>query len=75
MTIPTLVAQPHYRGTASGFVYMFVKLPSFLAIFLFPSLFAAIGQANATLFVAVFPLIGLLSAIFILPEVYGFEQD
>jgi MFS family permease len=75
MTIPTVVAKPEYRGTASGFAYMFVKLPSFLAIFLFPSLFAAIGQANATLFVAIFPLIGLLAAIFILPEVYGYEQD
>jgi predicted MFS family arabinose efflux permease len=75
MTIPTVVAKPEYRGTASGFAYMFVKLPSFLAIFLFPSLFAAVGQATATLFVAVFPLIGLLAAIFILPEVYGFEHD
>jgi MFS family permease len=75
MTIPTMVAKPEYRGTASGFAYMFVKLPSFLAIFLFPSLFAAIGKANATLFVAVFPLIGLLAAIFILPEVYGYEHD
>jgi MFS family permease len=75
MTIPTLVAKPEYRGTASGFAYMFVKLPSFLAIFLFPSLFAAIGQASATLFVAIFPLIGLLAAIFILPEVYGYEHD
>ena len=75
MTIPTLVAKPEYRGTASGFAYMFVKLPSFVAIFLFPSLFAAVGQATATLLVAIFPLIGLLSAIFILPEVYGFEHD
>jgi MFS family permease len=75
MTIPTMVAKPEYRGTASGFAYIFVKLPSFLAIFLFPSLFAAIGQANATLFVAVFPLIGLLAAIFVLPEVYGYDSD
>jgi MFS family permease len=75
MTIPTLVARPEYRGTASGFAYMFVKLPSFLAIFLFPSVFAAIGQAHATLLVAIFPLIGLLAAIFILPEVYGYEHD
>lgn len=75
MTIPTMVAKPEYRGTASGFAYMFVKLPAFLAIFLFPSLFAVIGQAGATLFVAIFPLIGLLAAIFILPEVYGFEND
>jgi MFS family permease len=75
MTIPAMVAKPEYRGTASGFAYMFVKLPSFLAIFLFPAVFTAIGQANATLLVAIFPLIGLLSAIFILPEVYGFEHD
>jgi MFS family permease len=75
MTIPTVVAKPQYRGTASGFAYMFVKLPSFLAIFLFPALFAAIGQAAATLFVAIFPLIGLLAAIFILPEIYGYEHD
>ena len=75
MTIPTVVAKPEYRGTASGFAYMFVKLPLFLAIFLFPALFAAIGQANATLFVAIFPLIGLLAAILILPEIYGFEHD
>ena len=75
MTIPTLVARPQYRGTASGFSYMFVKLPSFLAIFLFPSVVASIGQAYATLLVAIFPLIGLLSAIFILPEVYGYESD
>jgi MFS family permease len=75
MTIPTMVARPEYRGTASGFAYIFVKLPAFLSIFLFPVLFTAIGKANATLFVAVFSLIGLLAAIFILPEVYGFEHD
>ena len=75
MTIPTMVAKPEYRGTASGFAYIFVKLPSFVAIFLFPSLFAAIGQANATLLVAIFPVIGLLAAIFVLPEVYGFDRD
>jgi MFS family permease len=75
VTIPAMVARPEYRGTATGFAYMFVKLPAFLAIFLFPVLFSAIGQANATLFTAIFPLIGLLAAIFILPEVYGFEHD
>ncbi|MDQ0392390.1 MFS transporter [Labrys monachus] len=75
MTIPTMVARPEYRGTASGFAYIFVKLPSFLGIFLFPVLFGAIGQANATLVTAIFPLMGLLAAIFILPEVYGYEDD
>jgi MFS family permease len=75
VTIPAMVAKPEYRGTATGFAYVFVKLPAFLAIFLFPVLFSAIGQANATLFTALFPLAGLLAALFILPEVYGFEQD
>jgi predicted MFS family arabinose efflux permease len=75
MTIPSLVAKPQYLGTASGFAYMFVKLPTFIGIFLFPSLFASIGQANATLLVVVFPLIGLLAAIFVLPEVYGYDND
>ena len=75
MTVPTLVAKPEYRGTASGFAYMFVKLPFFLGLTLFPSFFAAIGQASATLFVAIFPLIGFLAAIFVLPEVYGYDRD
>jgi MFS family permease len=75
VTVPAMVAKPEYRGTATGFAYVFVKLPSFLSIFLFPVLFSAIGQANATLFTAVFPLIGLLAAILILPEVYGYEHD
>ena len=75
MTIPTMVAKPEYRGTASGFSYMFVKLAAFLSIFLFPAVFTAIGQAGATLLVSVFALIGLLSAIFLLPEVYGFDHD
>jgi MFS family permease len=75
MTIPTMMAKPQYRGTASGFAYMFVKLPSFISIFLFPALFSAIGQASATAFIAIFPLIGFLAAYFILPEVYGYEAD
>ncbi len=75
VTIPAMVARAAYRGTATGFAYVFVKLPAFLSIFLFPVLFSAIGQAHATLFTAIFPLIGLLAAIFILPEVYGFEQE
>ncbi len=75
MTIPSMVASSAYRGTASGFSYVFVKLPSFLSIFLFPTLFGAIGKANATLFIAVFPLIGLLAALFLLPEVYGYKDE
>ena len=36
---------------------------------------AGLAAGNATLFTAVFPLMGLLAAIFILPEVYGYEDD
>ncbi len=75
MTVPIMVAKPEYRGTASGFSYMFVKLAAFLSIFLFPSVFTAIGQASSTLLVSFFSLGGLLGAIFVLPEVYGFEHD
>ncbi len=75
ITIASMMARPEYRGVASGVAYIFVKLPSFLAIFLFPVLFSAIGHGNATLFVAIFPLIGLLAAIFLLPEVYGYDDD
>jgi len=74
VTIPATVARPEYRGTATGFAYIFVELPAFLSIFLFPVLLSAIGKANATLFTALFPLIGLPAAVFILPEVYGFEH-
>lgn len=75
MTIPSVVAPAEYRGTASGFSYMFVKLPGFLSIFLFPPFFDAIGKGNATLFIAVFPLIGFLAARYLLPEVYGYAES
>ncbi len=75
MTIPTMVAKPEYRGTASGFAYVFVKLPFFFGISLFPIIFTSVGQGAATLLVAVFPLAGLLSAMFILPEIYGYDAD
>ncbi len=74
MTIPSMVAKPAYRGTASGVAYVFVKLPAFLSIFFFPTFFEWVGKGNATLFTALFPLIGLLAAIFILPEVYGHKE-
>jgi MFS family permease len=74
MTIPSMVAAPRYRGLASGFSYIHVKLPSFLGIFLFPSFFGSIGAANATFFTAIFPLVGLLAAAFLLPEIYGYVE-
>ena len=75
VTIAATVSRAEYRGTATGFAYLFVKIPSFISLLVFPSLFAAIGHANSTLFVAIFPLCGLLAAIFVMPEIYGYAED
>jgi MFS family permease len=75
LTIATVVSRAEYRGVAGGVTYVFNKVAVFMGIFLFPSLFAAIGQANATTFVLVFPVVGLLAAIFMFREVYGFQLD
>ncbi|MEM0159851.1 MAG: MFS transporter [Candidatus Micrarchaeaceae archaeon] len=74
MTVPSMVAPPKYKGTASGFSYIWVKLPAFVSIFLFPAFFDMVGKGWATLFIAIFPLIGLLAAKYILPEVYGYNE-
>ncbi len=75
VTVASVVAGPAYRGLATGIAYLCVKIPSFLAIFLFPIVFSAVGEADATLMVAAFPLAGLLAAIFLLPELYGHAAD
>jgi MFS family permease len=75
LTIATVVSRAKYRGIVGGVTYVFNKVTVFMGIFLFPSLFAAIGQANATLFVLIFPIAGLLAAIFLFREVYGFQLD
>jgi MFS family permease len=74
MTVASVVAPPAYRGTASGFSYIFTKAVSFLGITLFPLIFEAIGQGLATLLTACFSLVGLLSAIFIFREIYGYAE-
>lgn len=75
MTIPSMVAPVKYRGIASGFSYIFLKVAAFMSIFLFPSLFKAVGEGNATLIAACFSLMGLLAAVFILPELYGYKGN
>lgn len=75
MTVASVVAPPRYRGTASGFGYLWVKAPLFVTIFLFPSMFNSWGVPAATLFSAVFSLVGWLAATFVLPEVYGYVEQ
>jgi MFS family permease len=74
MTICSMVAPSRYKATASGFGYIFVKLPNFVTIFLFPVLFEHVGISIATAIVSLSSLIAFLSAIFILPEVYGYIE-
>ena len=69
LTIATVVSRAEYRGTMGGVTYVTNKATVFMGIFLFPSIFAAIGQANATLLVIVFPVTALLVAIFVFREV------
>ena len=63
------------RGVAGGVTYVFNKVTVFMGIFLFPTVFAAIGQANATMLVILFPVTGLLAAVFLFREVYGYQLD
>jgi MFS family permease len=74
MTICSMVAPSRYKATASGFGYMFVKLPNFLTIFLFPIVFERLGIPLATALVSLSSLTGFLAARFILPEVYGYIE-
>ncbi|WP_165831671.1 MFS transporter [Brachybacterium endophyticum] len=75
MTIVSMVAPPRFKGTASGFGYVFVKGASFFGAFVFPIMTEAWGPVGATLAVSVLSLIGFLSAKFILPEVYGYVES
>ena len=71
MTIASLVAKPAYRGAASGIAYVFVKLASFLTLWVFPTLYDRLGVPKATLLIAIGPVVAFLAAIFILPETFG----
>jgi MFS family permease len=74
MTICSMVAPSRYKATASGFGYIFVKLPNFVTIFLFPVLLEKVGTAIATAIISLSSFIAFLAAIFILPEVYGYIE-
>jgi Sugar (and other) transporter len=74
MTICSMVAPSRYKATASGFGYIFVKLPNFLTIFFFPSIFEHLGLAASTALVSLSSFIAFLAAHFVLPEVYGYIE-
>jgi len=64
---PAMVAKPEYRGT--GALLPTCSSSCVVRVDLsVPSLFAAIGRRAPPCWSPYFPLIGLLAAIFILPE-------
>ncbi|MFL6051932.1 MAG: MFS transporter [Actinoallomurus sp.] len=75
MTIASMVAPTRYKATASGFGYVFVKLASFVTIYLFPVLFDHLGVPLATVVVSLLSLTGYLAATYVLPEVYGYVEQ
>ena len=74
MTICSMVAPPRFKGTASGFGYVFVKGAAFFGAFVFPLMTAAWGKVGATVAVSALSLTGFLAAKFILPEIYGYIE-
>jgi len=60
MTVTAMVAH-RYKGTACGFGYIFVKLASFVTLFLFPCAVAATGTGAATAIVSFIALGGFLA--------------
>lgn len=75
MTITSMVAPPRFKGTASGFGYVFVKGASFFGAFVFPIMTEHWGPVGATLAVSLLSLTGFLAAKFILPEMYGYVEQ
>lgn len=75
MSIASAVAPAKYRGMASGFSYFWTKISGFIGLTIFPVVFSAVGNGGATLIVSLFALCGLLAAIFLLPEVYGYKKE
>ncbi len=77
VTIPAMVARPEYRGTATRFVCLHVREGAGVPRHL-PGLVAFCGNRPGQRDIVhrkSSRSCGLLAAIFILPEVYGFEQD
>ncbi|AHC52092.1 arabinose ABC transporter permease [Sulfolobus acidocaldarius SUSAZ] len=75
--VANIVTPTKYRGLASGTAYAFLKAAAVLSILAFPLVSTSIGLFGATLMSSMFALLGLISAIFIMPEVYNkvFQED
>ncbi|MBC2666726.1 MFS transporter [Novosphingobium flavum] len=74
-TIVTVVAKPKYRGVSSGFAYAVTKTSAFLLTMAAPAMFTLLGVPKAAMLTAIFPLITLFLATFVLKEVYGHTEQ
>ncbi len=75
LTSQALVSQTEYRGRSVGITNFISELPAFLSITLFPSLISYIGLGESTLLIALAPVTGLLAALYIFKEIYGYTDD
>ena len=75
LTSQALVSHTEYRGRSVGITNFISELPAFLSITFFPSLVSYIGLGKSTLLVALAPVAGLLAALYIFREIYGYTDD
>jgi len=75
--VASIVAPTKYRGLSSGSAYAFVKLAAVISIYGFPIVTSYVGLLGATLMSSGFALLGLISSVFIMPEVFNlvFSED
>ena len=75
LTSQSLISDPEYRGSATGFSNFIAEVPTFLSITIFPVLASTIGPGISTIILAIAPAIGLTVSLIIFREVYGYDKN
>jgi hypothetical protein len=75
LTSQSLISDPQYRGSATGFSNFISEFPAFLSITIFPLMAGIIGIGASTLILAFAPATGLVVSIFLFREIYGYENS
>ncbi len=75
LTSQALVSDTEFRGRSVGITNFISELPAFLSITFFPSLVDSFKLGPSTLLITLAPLAGLITAIFVFKEVYGYKED
>ncbi|WMT48484.1 MAG: MFS transporter [Thermoplasmatales archaeon] len=75
LTSQSLISDPQYRGSATGFSNFISEFPAFLSITIFPLMAGILGIGASTLILALAPATGLVVSIFLFREIYGYENS